>query len=120
MGSLCICSEKEEMTVEENLHEQIASVLAHVYRRVDWRSMTSMKRSAADMFADRIRVASHERTPSRAVERLCRQLGLSSIKADPDDIRHLNENADEVMEMMRNDTVYLALLAQRKAREMII
>lgn len=105
--------------VEKGLHERTADVLAEVYRRVDWRKMTSMKRTAADMFADRIRVASHERTPSRAIDRMCRQLGLSSAAIWPEEISHLNDNSEEVMEMMRNDTLYLALLAQDAARRTV-
>jgi hypothetical protein len=102
--------------VERELHEKVADVLAEVYRRVDWRKMTSMKRTAVDQFADRVRVASQERSFTRAVDRMCRQLGLSSVGAAPEDLMDLNDNNDEVMDLMRTDAVFLALLAQDKAR----
>lgn len=101
----------------DELYVRIASVLSRAYVRVDWRSMTSMKRSAVDILANRIRVASYEPTFSRAIERICHGLKLSAIRADVEDIEYLMARNDEVMEAMRENTVYLALLTQKIARE---
>lgn len=102
--------------ISEN-HERLADAVASVYRRIDWKKMTSKKRSAVDILTDRLRVAGHEPDILRALEKLCASLHVPYLKADVEQLNDLYENNSEIMEIMREHTGYVAVLAQKKAKE---
>jgi hypothetical protein len=51
------------------------------------------------------------------MERVCAGYGLLSVSADPEEIEYLMENNREVMQIVRENGIYIALLAQKKAKE---
>jgi len=98
-------------------HERLARVVAGVYRRVDWKRMTSIKRSAVDILTDRLRVASKEPDILAAHDKLCASLNIPTSKIDINDVEALYEDNDGTMEIMRQHPGYTAALAQKKAKE---
>lgn len=98
------------------LYERVADMLARAYRRVQWHKMGA--RSAYDIFAHRVKVAGNMNSITRFLEKLCHGLHLQSISIDPQKIEFLEENRDEVLRMIREETVYLVLLAAKKSKDM--
>lgn len=98
------------------VHEDLSAILSLAYGRVEWRRMTSMKRTALDIFTDRIRAAASEPDVATAVERLCKLLGISSINPEPDAMRAIMARNEEAMHAMRENAIYLAILSKEKAR----
>lgn len=96
-------------------HEQISEVIAEIYKKVDWKKLTSKKRSAVDVLTDRLRVACKEPDFLRAHDKLCASLNLSTAKMDIATIEDLY--TDETMIILREHTGYIAALSQRKAKE---
>jgi len=98
-------------------HEQISIVIAEIYRKVDWKKMTSIKRSAVDVLTDRIRVASKEPDILRAHDKLCASLHIPTSKINTDLIEILYQDNDNTMRILRKHTGYIAALSQKKAKE---
>ncbi len=102
--------------ISEN-HERLADAVSSLYRRIDWKKMTSKKRSAVDVLTDRLRVAGHEPDILKAFEKLCASLHVPYFKTDVETLNGLYENNDAVMDILREHTGYIAVLAQKKAKE---
>lgn len=96
-------------------HEQIATVVAAIYRRVAWKDFTNKKTSAADSLTERIRAASHEPTFSQFLGRLGRYYGVQAPKVTPEQVASLQTPA--TMGILRKDPMYIALRAQEIAKE---
>ena len=99
------------------IHEDIAEIIAQIYKKVNWKRMTSKKRSAADILTDRITVASHEPNIISFYQKLCNSLRTSNAKVNPMKLNELNDKNEKVMLIIREHTCYLALLAEQKAKE---
>ncbi|HOO03955.1 MAG TPA: hypothetical protein PLJ11_04450 [Methanomassiliicoccales archaeon] len=98
------------------VYEELSSILSLAWSRVEWRRITSMKRTALDIFTDRIRAAASEPDVVTAIERLCKLLGISSINPEPDAVRAIMARNDEAMHAMRENAIYLAVLSKEKAK----
>jgi hypothetical protein len=99
------------------LHDKIADLFALVYRRVEWKKFTRPGHSAVDSLVSRLNVGQNEPDVIRCMERVCAGYGLLSVSADPEEIEYLMENNREVMQIVRENGIYIALLAQKKAKE---
>ena len=100
----------------DELYNKVAEILALAYRRVNWRKMGS--RSAYDVFQHRLKTSSSQSSVTKFIDKLCKGLSLQSISADPEDIEYLEERKDDVLRMIREESVYLTLLSAQKAKEM--
>lgn len=97
-------------------HEKLGELVAAVYKKVDWKKQTSLKRSAVDILTDRLRVASHEPDVIRAFDKLCASLHIPNAKVDAELLTGLYYQKDS-MEILREQTGYIAILGQKKAKE---
>lgn len=98
------------------LDEALEYVLAKTYMRVPWRRMGN--RSAYDIFQHRVKVAANMGNIKKFIEKLCHGLHLQSISVDPEIIDFLEEHREEVLEKVREETVYWVLRAAKKAKEL--
>jgi len=99
---------------EEEVEKVLEEVLGSAWIRVDWRKIG---RNPADVFQHRLRCASCEPTVRRVVEKLCRGLGLQSIPVEPEKIDFLEKHRGEVLEKLREESVYWTLRAQHWAKK---
>jgi hypothetical protein len=104
------------MAVSE-LHDKISDVFALVYRRVEWKKFTRPGFSAVDSLVSRLNVGKNEPDVIRCIERVCAGYSILSIPAAPEEIEYLMENNRETMQIIRENGIYVALLAQKKAKE---
>jgi len=106
-----------EVNKEMNeLYEKVANILALVYVRANWKRMG--KRSSYDVFQHRLKTSSSQQTVTKFIDKLCKGLSLQSISADPRDVEDLEKRREEVLRMLREESVYLTLLAAKKAKEL--
>ena len=103
------------MEFPDKIYEQLAETLASCYRSIDWSK--SGQKSAYDYFAARVRSAGHERTVPAALDRLAKRCNLISFDMEPDGIAYLEANRFEVLRRLRTESVYVALLAAKLAKE---
>lgn len=103
------------MEFPDKIYENLAEVLASCYRSIDW--SRAGQKSAYDYFAARVRSAGHERTVPSALDRLAKRCNLISFDMEPDAIVYLAENTPEVLRRLRTESVYVALLAAKLAKE---
>ena len=100
----------------DELYDKIADILALAYMRVRWSRMGM--RSSYDIFQHRIKTSSNQQTVTKFIDKLCKGLSLQSISAKSSDIEYLEEHRDNVLRMLREDSVYLTLLAAEKSRKL--
>ncbi len=100
----------------DELYDKIGDLLALAYVKVNWKRMGT--RSSYDIFQHRLKTSSSQSSVTRFIDKLCKGLSLQSISADPSDIEHLEEQKEEILRMLREESVYLTLLAAKKAKEM--
>ena len=98
-------------------HDLLSDVLVNIYLKVDWKNMTSLKRSAVDVLTDRIRVANKEKDILKAHDKLCASLHIPTSKQDVEDLELLYNDNDIIMKILRDHTGYIAALTQKKAKE---
>lgn len=98
-------------------HEKLGELVAAVYKKVDWKKQTSLKRSALDILTDRLRVASHEPDITRAFDKLCASLHIPNAKTEAELLESLY-NCENSMDVLRTQTGYIAILGQKKAKEL--
>jgi prophage DNA circulation protein len=103
------------MEFPDEIYRQLAETLASCYRSVDWSKSGS--KSAYDYFAARVRSAGHERTVPAAMDRLAKRCNVASFDMEPDAVAFLVANEREVLRRLRTESVYVALLAAKLAKE---
>lgn len=103
------------MEFPDELYKQLAETLANCYRNIDWSK--AGQKSSYDYFAARVRSAGHERTVPAALDRLAKRCNLVSFDMEPAAIAFLAANESEVMRRLRTESVYVALLAAKLAKE---
>jgi len=103
------------MDFPDRIYEQLAETLANCYKSIDWSK--AGQKSAYDFFAARVRSAGHERTVPAALDRLAKRCNLGSFDMEPDAIASLEANRGEVLRRLRTESVYVALLAAKLAKE---
>ena len=67
------------------IEKQLITMLAAVWRRVDWKTTQRGKYGKADIFASHIQIASHEANVGAAMNTLCERLSVAT-PARPTDI----------------------------------
>lgn len=92
-------------------YEKLVRVLADARNSINWNQIDS--RRGYEFFASRIKSASRQPTFRRAIEVLGRKIGTRCISTDPALIAELDseKNRDLTLERMREESMYLALLA---------
>ena len=103
------------MEFPDEIYRQLAEALANCYRSIDWSK--AGQKSAYDYFAARVRSAGHERTVPAALDRLAKRCNLVSFDMDTDSVAALEANRAEVLRRLRTESVYVALLAAKLAKE---
>lgn len=98
------------------LHNQIADIFSLIYVRVRWKDFTRIGHSAADSMVSTLNIGKNEPDILRCVERVCRRYGVLSIRADISDLDALYHKNNEVMRIIRDNTLAIVLLAQQKAK----
>lgn len=97
--------------------EDLIQVLAAVWRRVNWARICRGRRSAADIFMHRLKVASYQPTFPCLLEKLSHGLGLQSVDVSSSILERLRENEEEALQIVREETIYLTILAKEEARK---
>lgn len=77
---------------------------------VNWKKVAG-KRSRYDIYAHKIKAASHQQAISTFMQKLCHSLGVQSIQIDTGVIRELEEDREAVLKAVRKETIYYMLLA---------
>lgn len=98
------------MYLDEN-YEKLVRVMADARRSINWNQIDP--RTGHEFFASRIRSAGREPTFRRALEKLGRKVGTRCISTDPELVTELDsvENREQTLTRMREESMYLALLA---------
>lgn len=105
------------MTGETERH--LITMLAAVWRRVDWRTMQRNKQTKPDTFSTRLWFASHEDSLAAAVNMLCERLdvGTPANTGDTDGYvaayRHCLRHEDEVLDMLAERYKHLAVMTYK-------
>ena len=97
------------------LLDQIADLLAAVYRKGRWRRMRNS--NPHDVFQHRIKYAAAKPSVLEFLDKLCQGLGIQSIKYDPEKIEALQQRNDEVLHALRRESVYLVTKATFLAKK---
>jgi len=104
----------------DKIDESLATILSSCYRSIDWKKAGA--KSAYDFMAGRIRIGGHERTIAAALETMAAKCPLqahastaTAFEYDPELL--LGLDTAEVLRRMRNESIYLALLAAKLAKE---
>lgn len=103
------------MEFPDEIYRQLAETLASCYRSVDWSKSGS--KSAYDYFAARVRSAGHERTVPAALDRLAKRCSVASFEMDTGIVASLEANRSEVLRRLRAESIYVALLSAKLAKE---
>jgi prophage DNA circulation protein len=103
------------MEFPDDIYGAMATVMASCYRSIDWSK--AGQKSAYDYFAARVRSAGHERTVPAAMDRLAKRCRVMSFLQDMDAMALMQANSTEVLRRMRNESIYVALLAAKLAKE---
>jgi len=103
-----------------DIEDLIVYVLARIYSRVNWGRIVRGIRDPLDVFQHRVLVASYTDKFSKFIERLCRLLGIQSIRIETEVINVLEENNDKVLDKLRHESIVLVCKAYdlyKKLRE---
>jgi len=96
--------------LKNETEENLKTLLRTVYERADWRKIAG-KRNRYDIFAHKIKAASHQQSVSTFMEKLCHSLGIQSVKIDMAIIKQLEAEKEPVLKAVRRETIYYMLLA---------
>ena len=95
---------EENLTVEDLL----CYVLAKVYSKVNWRRI-ARGRDSLDVFQHRVLASAYQPSFSRFLEKLCRSLGVQSVRVESEVLEYLNKHSDYVLNMIRHNSIYLVV-----------
>ena len=98
------------------IEEMLVEALAQAWRKVDWRKV-ARGRDSLDVFQHRVKVASYQESIPKFIEKLAHGLHLQSIPVSPEIIKRLEERRSEALQKLREETIYLILLARERVRE---
>jgi len=98
------------LNLKNETEENLKTLLRTVYERADWRKIAG-KRNRYDIFAHKIKAASHQQSVSTFMEKLCHSLGIQSVKIDMAIIKQLEAEKEPVLKAVRRETIYYMLLA---------
>ncbi len=95
---------------ECSVEDLLVYVLVRVYMRVDWKK-TARGRDPLDVFQHRVLAAAYAATFRQFLERLCRSLGLQSVRVEAEVLYMLDKHNKEVLELARTSSIYLVAKA---------
>lgn len=106
------------MTGDTERH--LVTMLAAIWRRVDWRVMQRNKQSKADAFSTRLWFASHEENLGAAVNTICERLDVAT-PASPGDTdeyvkayAHCSGHEGSVLDMLAERYKHLAVMTYKR------
>lgn len=99
------------MSLEKKTENNLLLLLKLVYDAADWKKIAGHKRSRFDIYAHKIKAASHQQSISTFMEKLCHSLGLQSIQIRTSVIRQLESDCEAVLSAVRKETIYYMLWA---------
>jgi len=99
------------LSLEKKTESNLRLLLKLVYDAADWKKIAGAKRSRFDIYAHKIKAASHQQSVSTFMEKLCHSLGLQSIQIRTSVIRQLESDCEAVLGAVRKETIYYMLWA---------
>ena len=102
---------------EQEIREQLATVLSNAWTRVQWKDFTNKKTNSVDAFARRLRSSSSMQTFPQMMEKLCRRLNIASMTADTEMIQKLDEERTTVRRLLSTESVYIALMTNEYVKK---
>lgn len=98
------------MSLKEETENNVKKLLRTVYDNANWKKI-ARARSKYDIYAHKIKAASHQQTITTFVEKLCHSLGIQSIQIEITTIKQLEAEREAVLKAVRKETIYYMLLA---------
>ena len=95
---------KDSLSVEDLL----CYVLAKVYAKVNWRKV-ARGRDSLDVFQHRVLAAAYQSNFTHFLEKLCRSLGVQSVRIESEVLEYLNKYSNYVLDMIRHNSIYLVV-----------
>jgi len=96
--------------LKEQTETNLKTLLRLIHDNANWKKIAG-KRSKYDIYAHKIKAASHQQTISTFMEKLCHSLGIQSIQIETATIKQLEADRDAVLKAVRKETIYFMLLA---------
>ena len=90
----------------DSLESRVVYVLAKVYARVPWRKV-ARGRDPLDVFQHRVLAASYQQSFAEFLEKLCRGLGIQSVRVESDVLESIKRDESKALEMLRKQSIYL-------------
>lgn len=100
----------------ETIEPDTVELLTDIYTCVDWKSI-ARNRYPTDVFPHRLVVAGNMQSLEKAIQKLCNGLGLSYAKMDVHNIKTLKKEEENVLEMFREQSIYLTLLTVENSKK---
>ncbi len=98
------------LSLKEETENNLKLLLRTVHDSANWKKI-ARARSKYDIYAHKIKAASHQQNITTFMEKLCHSLGIQSIKIDTAIIRQLEAEREAVLKAVRRETIYYMLLA---------
>ena len=106
---------------DDELEEKVGLMLAYAWRQFYAVWGKKIKgRSVLDVFQHRVKVASYMPTFQRFLEKLAHGLGLQSLSVPGELIEELKGEGDRVMDLLREESVYLVVKAYNLSKKIKI
>jgi len=101
---------------KDEIIEKLADTLARVYMKTPWRQIGV--KNSHDYFTDRLRAASRANTLPSFLNELTRLLSVQYAKLDPENVDQLREHENDVLRMLREETIYVAMKTIERVEEL--
>jgi hypothetical protein len=98
------------LSLKEQTETNLKRLLRLIHDNANWKKI-ARKTSKYDIYAHKIKAASHQQTISTFMEKLCHSLGIQSIQIETATIKQLEADRDAVLKAVRKETIYFMLLA---------
>lgn len=104
----------------DDTEKHMVTILAAVWRRVDWRVMQRNQQSKADAFSTRLWFASHETDMGAAVNTICERLDVATPASpgDTDDYikayEYCSERENDALNMLAERYKHLAVATYKR------
>lgn len=98
------------LSLKEETENNLKNLLRTIHDNANWKKLAKA-RSKNDIFAHKIKAASHQQTITIFMEKLCHSLGIQSIQIDTAIIKQLETEQEAVLKAVRKETIYYMLLA---------
>ena len=98
------------LSLKEETENNLRTLLRTIHDSANWKKI-ARARSKYDIYAHKIKAASHQQTITTFMEKLCHSLGIQSIQIDTATIKQLEAEREAVLKAVRKETIYYMLLA---------